>query len=113
MNRSENEGNVVTSILNPGFAATSVMRHNTSRAFKIFMVVWARLAARTAEQGGRTLVHAAYGGPDTHGKYLDHCKIGKVAPYIVSERAEKTQKKLWGELSKKLEVIQPGSMSLV
>jgi hypothetical protein len=32
--------------------------------------------SRTPEEGGRTLANAAKGGVETHGKYLDDCKIG-------------------------------------
>jgi retinol dehydrogenase-12 len=113
MSASTKDGNVVASILNPGFVATSIMRHNKSRVFNAFMPIFSKLAARTAEEGGRTLVWAAYGGPETHGKYLDDCKVGKVASYIVSEKSAKVQKQLWEELSIQLEKIEPGVMSLI
>lgn len=107
---SKKGGNVVTSIINPGFVDTSIMRH-ASRAFALFVSGLKKLMSRTAEEGGRTLVWAAYGGAETHGKYLDDCVVGKVSPFIVSEDGTQTQKKLWAELSEKLERICPGVMA--
>jgi retinol dehydrogenase-12 len=112
MTRSKKEGNVVVSIINPGFVDTAIMRH-AGRGFHVMLAGLKRLAARTAEEGGRTLVFAAYGGAETHGRYLDDCTVGKVSPYIVSEDGAQTQKKLWKELSDKLERIEPGVMAHV
>jgi retinol dehydrogenase 12 len=36
---------------------------------------------RKTEEGSRTLVYAAQGGPETHGQYLDDCKVG---PYVIA-----------------------------
>ena len=41
--------------------------------FKLASVVF----ARSTEVGSRTVVHGAEGGEETHGKYLDDCKVGK------------------------------------
>jgi retinol dehydrogenase 12 len=32
---------------------------------------------RSAEVGSRTLINAAEGGKETHGQYMNDCKIGK------------------------------------
>jgi retinol dehydrogenase 12 len=73
---SSKPGNVVISIINPGYVNTSIMRE-AGAALKAFMAVILKpLSARTAEEGGRTLVFAAYGGEETHGRYLDDCKVG-------------------------------------
>jgi retinol dehydrogenase-12 len=106
---STNHGNITTSLINPGFVDTEIMRH-ASFAFSLFVSGLKKLMSRTTEEGGRTLVFAAYGGPETHGMYLDDCTVGKVAPWIVSEDGLETQKKLWAELSENLEKISPGVM---
>ena len=67
---------IVTSIINPGFVATEIMR-KASPAFTMFVRVLKLLLARTSEEGGRTLVYAAEGDEKTHGQYLDDCHIGK------------------------------------
>ena len=74
--KSGKEGNVVVSIMIPGFVATEIMRE-ASFLFQKFMTVLKAIASRTAEEGGRTLVNAAEGGPETHGQYMDDCKVGE------------------------------------
>jgi retinol dehydrogenase-12 len=91
---------------------TEVMR-NAGKLFNIYVVAMKKLAARTPEEGGRTLVFGAYGGKETHGMYLDDCAVGMVSPFIESEDGAKAQKKLWKELSAKLEKIEPGVMSCI
>lgn len=113
MTCSIKQGNVVTSIVDPGSVATSIDRNNHDPLFHAFMFVFKPIMFRTAEEGSRTLVSAAYGGQETHGKFLSNCSIGKVARYIVDERGAKIQKQLWAELSRKLEEIEPGVMSFV
>jgi retinol dehydrogenase-12 len=105
--KSNKPGTIITSIINPGFVDTSIMRH-AGRVFALFVSGLKKLMSRTAEEGGRTLVWAAYGGEETHGKYLDDCVVGKVSPFVVSEDGMNTQKKLWAELGEKLERIEPG-----
>jgi retinol dehydrogenase-12 len=67
---------IVTSIINPGFVATDIMR-SAGTYYAMLVKVLKALLARTAEEGGRTLVHAAEGGDETHGQYLDDCHPGK------------------------------------
>ena len=66
------------SLVNPGSVAKSEShREHGSIGFRL-----ARKALmRSTEEGSRTLVFAAQGGRETHGKYLDDCKV---APYVVS-----------------------------
>jgi retinol dehydrogenase-12 len=66
---------VITNNVNPGYVATSVMRH-ASGALSVLFAIMSYVLARTSEVGGRTLVHGAGGGMDTHGAYLDDCKVG-------------------------------------
>jgi retinol dehydrogenase-12 len=113
MDASKHQGDVVVSVLNPGFVATSIMRNQGGWLQGKFLSFFKKTTARTAEEGGRTLVWAAYGGRETHGKFLDDCKVGKVATYVVTEKGHLVQKKLWAELAEKLEAIQPGIMASV
>ena len=41
--------------------------------FKIASAIF----ARSTEVGARTVVNGAEGGEETHGKYLDDCKVGQ------------------------------------
>ncbi|TEY86440.1 hypothetical protein BOTCAL_0008g00140 [Botryotinia calthae] len=101
---------VIVNNANPGFVATTVMR-GASGFFKAILTLVVSLFARTAEVGSRTSVHAAEGGVETHGSYLNDCKPGQVSDWVRSEDGKATQKKLWGELLKKLEGIAPGVTS--
>lgn len=67
--------------------------------------------ARTAEEGSRALVHAVSQGPESHGKYMSNCRVGRVAPLMTSAAGHETQTRVWKELSEKLEGIQPGILS--
>lgn len=73
--KSSKPGRVTTSILNPGFVKTDIMR-DASWLYSIYVCSLAAIMARTAEEGGRILVNAAEGGEETHGQYLDDCKVG-------------------------------------
>ncbi|KAK0736254.1 hypothetical protein B0T21DRAFT_289370 [Apiosordaria backusii] len=104
---SEHEGNVVVSVVNPGFVKTQIMR-NASAAFHVFLKGLQKALSRTAEQGARTLMHGAAGGHETHGKYLDDCKVSEPSVWVLSPEGQETQRRLWAEFTAKLERIQPG-----
>ncbi|KAI9745312.1 MAG: hypothetical protein M1818_001592 [Claussenomyces sp. TS43310] len=107
LDTSPKEGRVIASLINPGFVDTAIMR-NATGVYKYFALFMKKLITRTTEEGGRTLVAAAYGGPETHGAYLDDCKPGTVSAFVSSDDGAATQKKVWDELKEKLEKIQPG-----
>lgn len=67
------ESGVVISTLNPGMCSTEIQRHSRL-AGKLAMGLVGLFVGRTAEEGSRTLVHAAVAGPETHGKYLSDCE---------------------------------------
>ncbi|KUJ19523.1 uncharacterized protein LY89DRAFT_717010 [Mollisia scopiformis] len=73
---SKTDGKVIVLIVNPGIVDTAIMRH-APILFSLVVTVLKRLVSRTAEEGGRTLVHGAEGGEETHGQYLDDCKVGR------------------------------------
>ena len=73
--KSTKEGKIITNVVNPGFVATDIMRHSTW-TFQLWYRPLRWIMARSAEEGGRTLLHGAEGAEETHGQYLDDCKIG-------------------------------------
>lgn len=73
---SSKPGNITVSLINPGFVKTEIMRE-ASPVFALFVAGLAKIYSRTPEEGGRILVSAAEGGKETHGQYLDDCKVGK------------------------------------
>lgn len=66
------------------------------------------LFARTTECGSRTLVHAVCQGPETHGKHLSSCAIGKRGGIVTAADGEEVQERVWKEITEKLESIKPG-----
>jgi hypothetical protein len=76
LTKSTKPGKIITSVINPGFVATNIMRHE-GWLFQIYLKGLRKMLARTAEEGSRTLIHGALGGEETHGQYLDDCKVGK------------------------------------
>ena len=97
---------VIINLMTPGFCHSELMREAGwfGYAFKTIF------GAYTAEQGSRALVNAAAFAPSSHGKYLKDCTITDVAPFVSSDEGINTQKKVWEELSKRLESIEPGIM---
>ena len=94
---------LTVNMLNPGLCKSELAREGS-----IVIRVMRFLLGRTAEQGSRMLVHAASAGPETHGEYLDMCKVAPTASVTKGPEGEKTQKKVWEELMAKLEKIEPG-----
>lgn len=96
---------VTTNFLNPGFCRSELARELRTWGFWLMTT----LLARTTEVGSRTLVHAGVkAGEETHGHYLDNCKITPCSSLVEGPEGPELQKRVWAELSKKLEHIQPG-----
>ena len=76
LDESGKNGRIITSTINPGFVNTAIMR-DAKWPYTWWLAFLKMTLSRTSEVGGRTLVHAAEGGDETHGQYLDDCKVGK------------------------------------
>lgn len=75
MDSSAHRGRVVLNCLNPGFCRTEIVREYNliqTMVFTIFRAIF----SRTTEQGSRTLIAAAEGGEETHGQYMNDCRVG-------------------------------------
>ncbi|RYP18279.1 hypothetical protein DL765_003999 [Monosporascus sp. GIB2] len=75
LSASTKPGKVICSILNPGTVVTEIDREGhgiRSALFQVFL----KIVGRNAEEASLTLVHAAQGLEETHGQYLDDCKVG-------------------------------------
>lgn len=68
------ETGVVINVLSPGLCSTDLAR-NTSWFLWLRIFLLRLLIGRTAEEGSRTLLHAAFAGRESHGKYLSDCQI--------------------------------------
>ena len=72
VSQSTKPGNIIVSIVNPGSVAKSESeREHGGIAFRLTR----KALMRKTEEGSRTLVYAAGGGRETHGQYLDDCKV--------------------------------------
>ncbi|SPO07208.1 related to enoyl-CoA hydratase/isomerase [Cephalotrichum gorgonifer] len=110
LTQPSNTRRIVTSIINPGAVITDIMREARG-FFYLYVKAMQKMIMRTAEEGGRTLVHAAEGGRETDAKYLCDCQPAPpelMSHWVRSKEAMVTQKKVWKELLDKLESIQPG-----
>lgn len=76
LSRSSKPGRIITSLINPGFVSTDVLREMDGPMVLLYALLKKALS-RTAEEGSRTLIHAAEGGAETHGQYLNDCQIGE------------------------------------
>ncbi|RDW87243.1 short-chain dehydrogenase family protein [Coleophoma crateriformis] len=107
ISNSSKPGDVTVSIVNPGFVDTEVMR-NASATFHFFFRPYRSLVARSAEEGTRTLLHAAAGGKETHGQYLSDCKVAIPSEFVRSNEGYEVQKQIWRGLSDILQNVTPG-----
>jgi retinol dehydrogenase-12 len=95
---------IITNFVNPGFCHSELMRERSTLGW----ILKKAMGARKTEVGARTLVHGTQAGQPSHGQYLSDCTIKDPAPFVTSEAGVKLQKRVWEELSEKLEKIHPG-----
>lgn len=109
MNDSKDKSQVVLNIVEPGYCQSQLMREKSwAWYFELMMILGLSLIARTSEQGSRTYISAATAGPESHGIYLEDCKLSTPHEFVDSEAGEKIQKKVFGELMDILEGLEPG-----
>ncbi|KAK5129893.1 hypothetical protein LTR08_002729 [Meristemomyces frigidus] len=97
-------------LVNPGWCHSELARElgDSGFAAAAFGVVM-KIMCRTTDAGSRTLVDAAIShGTETHGQYISDQRVAKVSPLVASPEGLDVQKRVWHELSEKLEGIQPG-----
>ncbi len=103
-NSSKKEPDLIINFVNPGLCKSELSRDSGWG-----LTIMKLLLARTTEQGSRTEIYGAIeAGVESHGQYLDDCRVGEVAPLVRSEEGIKAQKRVYDELMEKLEKIQAG-----
>ncbi|KFY13238.1 hypothetical protein V492_03384 [Pseudogymnoascus sp. VKM F-4246] len=105
---------VVVNITCPGSCKTDLGRH-APPAFRAVLKESKDKYGRTAEDGSRTLLFGAVSGKESHGRFLDSCRIadGVVPSWVTDEEGQKSQKLLWDAVSSELESIQPGCVKAI
>ena len=109
--RNPSSDGVILSLINPGLCRTELGR-DAPLSFKIQLrILWA-IMGRTAEEGGRTLLHGGFAGEECHGKYLSECRAREeqVPDWVTNESGQKIQQRLWNELSDILNRVSPGCL---
>jgi NAD(P)-dependent dehydrogenase (short-subunit alcohol dehydrogenase family) len=96
---------VTINAVSPGLCHSDLSREAKGLQ-KVAFGLMKTVLARTTEEGSRTLVSAGIAGPESHGQYLEDCKVGE--PSEVVTQNPDVGKRLWVELKAKLEEIQPG-----
>jgi hypothetical protein len=97
---------VVITVMCPGLCGTELARSENSTFMMRFIVRGANMAiGRTAEEGSRTILHAAHVGPDGHGKYISDCRIreDQLPAWVTNEKGKKQQQRVWHDLFEALE----------
>ena len=98
---------VIINALTPGLCRSTLFRH-ASGFLRAVLEIGVRIIGRTSEVGSRALMSAAAAGKESHGGYMDNCKLRDPGPFVLSEEGVQVQKRLYGELLEVLEDVQPG-----
>lgn len=99
---------VIINTINPGYCISELQRHATPVLY-FFIKLGGLILARTTEAGSRTLFAGAVAGEESHGMYMSDCKVKEPSAFVRSEDGLKTQKKVYEQLLKLLEGVEPGS----
>ena len=94
---------VTINCLNPGFCHSELGREAGWNLY-----IMGLLLARSTEVGSRTIVAAAEVGPGSHGMYMSESLVTEPSEFVRSVEGAQVQKKVWAELTAKLEKIVPG-----
>lgn len=109
---SSSNNPVIINAVAPGFCKSRISR-NMSFAGRLSVSLSLALIGRTTEMGARTLVSAAAAGRESHGQYLDSCRVSAPSAFVRSEEGQKVQPRVYGELMEVLEGIEPGVTRIV
>ncbi|MCJ1452012.1 hypothetical protein MMC28_002352 [Mycoblastus sanguinarius] len=108
-NKSPNQPpTVIFNTLTPGACKSDFFRAELPLIPRLIQGALVNLTARSTEVGARTLVAAAAGGVETHGRYMADGVVSEESPFARSEEGRRVGERLWGELVGKLEGVVPG-----
>ncbi|CAZ84102.1 unnamed protein product [Tuber melanosporum] len=87
---------VIVNCVTPGFCHSDLMREYNLP----LLGLWKALFARNTETGARTYFHSIVdAGPDSHGKYINNCKIESLPKKIFkTKEAKDLQRKVWDDI---------------
>ncbi|KAH6959608.1 hypothetical protein BKA56DRAFT_600649 [Ilyonectria sp. MPI-CAGE-AT-0026] len=98
---------IILNNVHPGLCESELDKD--AKGLASYLLTFAKaLLARTTEVGGRTLVHSAAAGNESHGQYMSECRVKEPSSFVRSKQGAETQKRVHKELMAILEDIQPG-----
>ncbi|KAH8901080.1 putative short-chain dehydrogenase [Thozetella sp. PMI_491] len=98
------DNKVIINVVNPGFCKSELARE-ANGVQRVMMNIMKLLLARTTEQGSRTLLNAAFSGPDSHGCYMSSCKPrdDMIPEWLMGKTGAEKQQRVWGDLLAELQ----------
>jgi retinol dehydrogenase 12 len=105
---------VIVNMVDPGYCQSDLLRENSwELPIRLMMGVADKILARTPDAGARTYTMAASAGEDSHGMYLEDCKLSTPSPMVETEKGKELQKRVWNELIEILNDVVPGAIDNV
>ncbi|KAM0812460.1 hypothetical protein AB5N19_12451 [Seiridium cardinale] len=103
------QNGVVLNFTNPGLCKTGLSRHAKFWS-RMQITIAKNILGRTAEQGSRNLLFGTVAGRDSHGCFTGNCEIeeDRVPDWITDEEGQRTQQRVWDDIVKELELVEPG-----
>ncbi|KAK4179822.1 putative Dehydrogenase/reductase [Triangularia setosa] len=98
---------VIVNSVNPGLCKSGLF-DKVPVIVSLFIGSLSLIFARSSEQGSRTLLAAAAGGRETHGKYMDAAKVAQPSSFVLSDEGKRSQKRAWEELVSILDGVEKG-----
>ncbi|CAG8891170.1 unnamed protein product [Penicillium egyptiacum] len=108
-----NRTGVVVNLVCPGLCKTEITR-NIPAEVQAGIASQLTQFGRTAEDGSRTLLHAALAGRETHGYFLQSCLNGEyvnhwdLPEWVINGEGKGWQRHTWDIISKELDSVKPG-----
>ncbi|TGO24256.1 hypothetical protein BPAE_0107g00030 [Botrytis paeoniae] len=103
---------VIVNCMTPGACKSDFFRENKGfDRFKNWLL--STLLARSTEVGSRALVAGIAAGEESHGEYMADCLVAETGTLVRGPEGMKLQKKVWDQLVRQLETIQPGVSSII
>ncbi|KAF4446384.1 hypothetical protein F53441_9952 [Fusarium austroafricanum] len=106
------KGQIIVNGVHPGFCSTPLFS-KTSFPFNLMFSILLAFLGRTAEMGSRALLAGVFAGNDLHGKLMFNGEFHELPKCMQGDDGEKLRGRVWGELMRILEGIEPDVPKLI
>ncbi|KAI1739505.1 NAD(P)-binding protein [Xylaria scruposa] len=100
---------ITFNLVSPGLCVSNI--DNKDGKYGLGMRLVHKLFFRTTEVGARTLVHATYAGPETHGGFLVDQRLAEMESWILTDMGQRAQLKAYEQTMAILEKRKSGIKS--